>query len=53
MPDSQQIPSNDVIETLLNRVSVRKYTDEPVSEAMVETILKTAFRAPTSSNIQS
>ncbi|WP_420402773.1 nitroreductase family protein [Nisaea sp.] len=53
MPDSQQIPSNDVIDTLLNRVSVRKYTDAPVSEAMVETILKTAFRAPTSSNIQS
>jgi nitroreductase len=52
MPDSQNTPSNDVIETLLNRVSVRKYTDQPVSEEMLDTILKTAFRAPTSSNIQ-
>lgn len=52
MPDSQHTSTNDVIETLLNRVSVRKYTDQPVTEEMLDTILKTAFRAPTSSNIQ-
>lgn len=52
MPDSQQIPSNDVITTLLNRVSVRKFTDEPISDETLDLILKTSFRAPTSSNIQ-
>ncbi len=37
---------------LANRVSVRRYKDQPVTEEMVETILDAAFRAPTSSNIQ-
>src|SRR5690606_24865029 len=35
------------------RVSVRRYTDRPVEDAHVEAILRAAFRAPTSSNIQS
>ncbi len=45
--------TSDTIETLMNRVSVREYTDEPVTDAQVEAVLKAAFRAPTSSNIQS
>lgn len=59
MPDSKPspaqaaaLPTSETIETLLNRVSVRKYTDKPVDEATVEAVLRAAFRAPTSSNIQ-
>jgi len=42
-----------LIEDLDCRVSVRDFADRPVDKAMVNTILKAAFRAPTSSNIQS
>ena len=45
--------TSETIATLNNRVSVRKYTDEPVTEATIEAILRASFRAPTSSNIQS
>lgn len=48
-------PKPDLSETqscLLNRVSVRKYRDAPVSEQMIDDLLQAAFRAPTSSNIQ-
>ena len=45
--------SSETIETLLNRVSVRKFSDRPVPEETVEAILRASFRAPTSSNIQS
>jgi len=50
---SAALPSSETIEVLLNRVSVRKFSDRPVDEAHVEAILRAAFRAPTSSNIQS
>ena len=49
----QRVLTSDTIRTLHHRVSVRKYTPEPVTEATVEAILQAAFRAPTSSNIQS
>lgn len=45
--------SSDTIETLANRVSVRSFTDEPVTDEQVDAVLRAAFRAPTSSNIQS
>jgi nitroreductase len=48
-----EIPVSETIELLRNRVSVRSYSPEPVAESLVETILTAAFRAPTSSNIQS
>ena len=53
MPDSQPTYTSETIELLHRRVSVRRYKPDPVPEAMVEAILKAAFRAPTSSNIQS
>lgn len=54
MPDSPPSAyTSDTIELLRNRASVRRYRSDPVPEAMVEAILKAAFRAPTSSNIQS
>lgn len=45
--------TSETIETLLNRRSIRKFTDQPVPDEQVEAILRAAFRAPTSSNIQS
>jgi len=57
LPDSETVVerplTSDTIETLANRVSVRSYTDEPVTDEQVDAVLRAAFRAPTSSNIQS
>ena len=50
--DAVEAITSETIKTLENRVSVRKYSDAPVTEAHVEAILRAAFRAPTSSNIQ-
>lgn len=53
MQTAERALSSETTETLLNRVSVRSFTDEPVTDAQVEAVLHAAFRAPTSSNIQS
>jgi nitroreductase len=50
---STALPTSETIEVLLNRVSVRKFAERPIDDAHVEAILRAAFRAPTSSNIQS
>lgn len=44
--------TSETIETLLGRVSVRSYLDEPVDDEVMNSVLRAAFRAPTSSNIQ-
>ena len=44
---------SETIGLLNNRVSIRKYKDDSVPEDLVAQILRAAFRAPTSSNIQS
>ena len=44
--------TSETIETLLNRVTVRDYTDAPVSDEIVMQILRAAQRSPTSSNMQ-
>lgn len=43
----------DAIEAILSRRSVRTYTDEPVSEQDIETILHAAMAAPSAGNQQS
>lgn len=43
---------NQIIEILQNRVSVRSFTDDPVTDSEIELILNAGFRSPTSSNIQ-
>lgn len=43
---------NKVMETMLNHRSVRKYTDEPVSERMLEAIVQCGQAAASSSFIQ-
>ncbi|MCX6644967.1 MAG: nitroreductase family protein [bacterium] len=42
----------DIIEALMTRRSIRKYTDKPVDDEQIETILKAAMYAPSASNRQ-
>ena len=48
----ESLPTSETIRLLQQRVSIRKFTDRPVDDAHVEAVLRAAFRAPTSSNIQ-
>lgn len=44
--------TNPAIETLNQHVSIRHYTDDPIDDALLNTILNAARRSPTSSNMQ-
>ena len=49
-PASNSEPS--ALDVIMSRKSVRSYTDQNVTEAQVETILKAAMAAPTGMNMQ-
>jgi len=53
---NQTIPAtavgSETIEVLMQRRSIRRYSDTPVTDAHVDAILGAALRAPTSSNVQ-
>jgi nitroreductase len=53
MSELDGLPTSETIELLHQRVSVRSFTDQPVEDTHVQAVLRAAFRAPTSSNIQS
>ena len=42
--------SNELIQTIFARRSIRRYTDKPISEADIETLLQAAMAAPSASN---
>jgi nitroreductase len=42
--------ARELIETIFSRRSIRKYTDEPVSEIDIQTLLEAAMAAPSASN---
>jgi len=42
---------NPVIETILNRRSIRAYEDRPIADAVRQEILRAAMRAPTAGNM--
>ncbi len=44
--------SMDIIEALLNRRSIRKYTSEEVPDALVETLIRAGMYAPSAVNKQ-
>ena len=48
----QQKDSEAVLNNIFNRKSVRSYTDRPVSEEQVETLLRAAMAAPSGRNLQ-
>ena len=43
----------ECLEAIMSRRSIRRYTDEPVSETAVETVLRAAMAAPSAGNQQS
>lgn len=43
----------DAVDAILSRRSIRKYTDEPVQDGDVETLLRAAMAAPSAFNQQS
>jgi len=43
----------DCLDSIMTRRSIRSYTDEPVSDAAIETILRAAMAAPSAGNQQS
>lgn len=47
-----QNPENEAIANIMTRTSVRDYTDTPVTDEQIETILKAAMSAPTAMNKQ-
>lgn len=44
--------SEAALEVIMNRKSVRQYTDQKLSDAQIETLLKAAMAAPTGNNFQ-
>jgi nitroreductase len=42
--------NKEFVQTIFARRSIRKYTDEPVSEADIKTLLEAAMAAPSASN---
>lgn len=43
---------NDLLELMYARRSIREYTDEPVEDEQVETMLKAAMAAPSAQNLR-
>ena len=48
----QQEAAPSALETIFSRKSVRTYTDQPVSDEQVETLLRAAMAAPSGMNVQ-
>ena len=48
----KQAAEPSALDVIFSRKSVRTYTDQPVSEEQVETLLKAAMAAPTGMNVQ-
>ncbi len=44
--------SDAVLENILSRTSIRQYTDDPVSDAQIETLLRAGMAAPSARNLQ-
>jgi len=42
--------TNEFVETIFSRRSIRKYTEQPVSEGDIKTLLEAAMAAPSASN---
>ncbi|MCM1520732.1 MAG: nitroreductase family protein [Lachnoclostridium sp.] len=50
--EEQPVISSSALENIMTRTSVRDYTDQPVEEAKIETMLRAAMAAPTAGNKQ-
>ncbi|WP_462281782.1 flavin reductase [Salinivirga cyanobacteriivorans] len=52
VPDYSDRYANHALEVIHNRKSVRHFTDQPVSNAQIETLLRAGMAAPTAANRQ-
>lgn len=52
MENNSNIAHEAVMDVILSRKSVRKYTAEPLTEAEIETLLRAGMAAPSAKNIQ-
>ena len=52
VPDYSQRYANETLEVIHNRKSVRHFTDQPVSKAQLETLLRAGMAAPSAVNRQ-
>lgn len=50
--NQEDIITNEVIDTLLSRKSVRKFTDRDIPDNVLEMIIRVALKAPTAHNMQ-
>ena len=51
-PKPQEDAGPSALDVIFSRKSVRSYTDQPVSDEQVETMLRAAMAAPTGMNVQ-
>ena len=51
-PKQQEAAGPSALDVIFSRKSVRSYTDQPVSDEQVETMLRAAMAAPTGMNVQ-
>ena len=51
-PKQQEAACPSALDVIFSRKSVRSYTDQPVSDEQVETMLRAAMAAPTGMNVQ-
>ena len=51
-PKQQEATCPSALDVIFSRKSVRSYTDQPVSDEQVETMLRAAMSAPTGMNVQ-
>lgn len=51
-PKQQEAAEPSALEVIMSRKSVRTYTDQPVTDEQVETLLRAAMAAPTGMNVQ-
>lgn len=50
--DQNMNQNNNVIEAIMTRTSIRQYTDEKLTDAEIETLLKAGMAAPSACNLQ-
>ena len=51
-PKQQEASCPSALDVIFSRKSVRSYTDQPVTDEQVETMLRAAMAAPTGMNVQ-
>ena len=51
-PKAQEVSEPSALDVIMSRKSVRTYTDQALTDAQIETLLRAAMAAPTGMNVQ-